>query len=297
MLAQGGWLSLRVEVGDLPKHARRNITDDISTAKSGSGIGLGIARRLGLHGASVVIMGRRDNFLKDAQASLQRDGIKCEYYAGDVRSENDAKAAVSLAVDKFGKLDTLVNCAAGNFLSLAEDLSTNGFKTVIEIDLIGTFNVTRQAFEALRASKQGVVINISATLHYSSTWYQTHACAAKAGIDSLTRQLALEWGTFGIRVNGIAPGPIADTPGLTKLAGTTPGLMDMIPLGRMGTTSEIGDSAVFLCSNAASYISGHTIVVDGAAWLYSVPTAPRSKVAEMSRKVEKVSRNVGGAKL
>lgn len=264
-----------------------------------SGIGLGIARRLGQHGASLVLLGRREEFLKTAQAALRKEGIKVEYFAGDVRSEENAKAAVQLAIDKFGKLDTLINSAAGNFLSLAEDLSVNGFKTVIEIDLIGTYNVTKQAFPALKASGNGVVINISATLHYTTTWYQTHACAAKAGIDSLTRQLALEWGTYGIRVNGIAPGPIADTPGMTKLA---PEAMEAeiktrVPLGRSGKTEEIGDTAVFLCSNGASYISGHTIVVDGASWLYTLPTAPRERVAELSRKVEKKSRSVGGAKL
>ena len=264
---------------------------------SGSGIGLGIARRLGEHGASVVLMGRREDFLKNAQESLRKEGIKCEYFAGDVRSEESAKAAVKFAVDKFGRLDTLVNSAAGNFLSLAEDLSTNAFKTVIDIDLIGTFNVTRQAFPALKASGNGVVINISATLHYTSTWYQTHACAAKAGIDTLTKQLALEWGTFGIRVNGVAPGPIAETPGFTKLAGSDPTLKERLPLGRAGTTAEIGDACVFLCSKAAAYISGHTMVVDGACWLWTPPTVPREKVAEVSRKVEKTSRNVGGAKL
>lgn len=123
----------------------------------GSGIGLGIARRLGEHGAKLVIMGRREEFLKNAQKELQASGIEVEIFAGDVRTEESAKQAVELAVSKFGRLDTLVNCAAGNFLSLAEEISTKGFRTVVEIDLIGTFNMCRWAFPALKASGTGSI--------------------------------------------------------------------------------------------------------------------------------------------
>lgn len=118
------------------------------------------------------------------------------------------------AVTKWGYLDTVVNCAAGNFLSTAEGLNSKGFRTVMEIDTFGVFNICSASFQQLEASGRGVIINISATLHYAATWYQTHACAAKAAIDSITRQLALEWGDYRIRVCGIAPGPIADTPGV-----------------------------------------------------------------------------------
>ena len=286
----------------------------------GSGIGLGISRRLGQHGASLVLFGRREEFLKNAQTTLRNEGINVEIFAGDVRSEESAKQAVEFTIKKFGKLDTVINCAAGNFLSLAENLSTKGFRTVVEIDLIGSFNICRASFEALKASGNGSIsklsysfrvflinllkknlVNITATFHYSAEWYQTHASAAKAGIDSLTRQLALEWGEYGIRVNGVAPGPIAETPGLTKLIGKVDSQKDYVnskvPLGRLGTTTEIGDSCVFLCSKAASYISGHTLVVDGASWLYSDPRFPRSEVTRISRAVENESRSIGGAKL
>lgn len=133
-----------------------------------------------------------------------------------------------------------------------------GFKTVMEIDTMGTFNLSSAAFPALRDSGRGVIINISATLHYGATWYQAHASAAKAAIDSLTRSLGLEWGAFNIRVCGIAPGPIAGTPGMTKLA---PGddakvvedaVKEVIPLGRMGTTADIAYMATFLCSDAGA---------------------------------------------
>jgi len=218
--------------------------DNTKKAGGGSGIGLGIATRLGLHGTKVVIMGRRKDFLERAAVALRQQGITIATFAGDVRSEDDARKAVGLAVREFGKLDTLVNCAAGNFLSLAENLTTKGFTTVMEIDAIGTFNMCRQSLDALRDSKQGVIINISATLHYSTTWYQTHACAAKAAIDSMTRQLALEWGAFNIRVNGVAPGPIDGTPGFVKLTGADKNFQGqmqqhMVPLGRLGTVTDV----------------------------------------------------------
>jgi peroxisomal 2,4-dienoyl-CoA reductase len=174
-------------------------------------------------------------------------------------------AAVRTTVERFGKLDTLVNGAAGNFLAPAAGLSPNGFKTVIEIDLVGTFNATKAAFEHLQASGNGLVLNISATLHYHGTPLQIHASAAKAGVDALTKNLAVEWGRFGIRSCAIAPGPIGDTEGMRRLA---PGeikdkAMTMIPAGRFGTIEEIAAAAVYLRSPAAAYITGHVMVVDG----------------------------------
>lgn len=260
----------------------------------GSGIGFGISKTLGLHGAKVVVMGRRQAFLDDAVLKLAELGVDAVAVAGDVRKEEDARRAVAVAVERFGKLDTLVNCAAGNFLALAEEMSLNAFRTVLEIDTMGVFNMCTAAFQALKAAGNGSIINISATLHYGATWYQTHATAAKSAIDSLTRQLALEWGTHDIRVNGIAPGPIADTPGMTKLSGSPDAmqrLVDCVPLGRAGSTVDIGLTAVFLCSTAASYMSGDTLVVDGAAWLWSPPPVPREMVSQLSRGVEDKSRS------
>jgi peroxisomal 2,4-dienoyl-CoA reductase len=138
----------------------------------GSGIGLGIARRLGEHGTSLVLMGRREEFLKGAQTMLKKAGVQnVVWFSGDVRKEEDARAAVKLAVDTFGGLDTLVNCAAGNFLSLAEDLTLKGMRTVLDIDLLGTYNMSREAFPYLKASKRGSIINITATLHYQVGGY------------------------------------------------------------------------------------------------------------------------------
>ncbi len=139
---------------------------------------------------------------------------------------------------------------------------------MVDIDTKGTFNVCRAAFEELKKSK-GQILNISATLHYLATPMQIHVSAAKAGVDAITRNLSAEWGRYGIRVNGIAPGPIEDTEGMKRLA--TPEVLTMIkkriPLGRLGKIADIEDSALFLCSDAASFVNGVTLVVDGGQWL------------------------------
>jgi peroxisomal 2,4-dienoyl-CoA reductase len=170
--------------------------------------------------------------------------------------------------EKFGKVDIVVNGAAGNFLCKAEDLSPNGFGTVVDIDLKGTFNVCRAAFAQLKENR-GQILNISATLHYLGTPMQLHVSAAKAGVDALTRNLAVEWGHYGIRVNGIAPGPIADTEGMKRLVPeqVKEKLKKNIPVGRLGRIRDIETTAVFLCSDAASFINGEIVVVDGGQWL------------------------------
>lgn len=217
----------------------------------------------------------------------------------DVRKPDDCTAAVAACIKHFARLDILVNCAAGNFLAVAEEMTPNGFKTVMEIDTIGTFVMSRAAFPHLCAAGGASVINISATLHYGATWYQAHASAAKAAIDSLTRSLALEWGEFGVRVNGVAPGPIQDTAGTAKLlpasdeAARTQAARAMIPLGRWGTKWDIAMACVFLCSSAASFVTGDTMVVDGANWMYRTPLLPRSAVSKASRGIESGSRRVG----
>jgi len=141
-------------------------------------------------------------------------------------------------------------------------------------------------------------VNISATLHYGATWYQAHASAAKAAVDSLTRSLALEWGEFGIRVVGVAPGPVADTAGFSKLGGDMAKDVGrvakfQIPLGRLGTKFDVAMACVFLCSSAASNVTGDTLVVDGGAWLGRQPFAPREVVRSFSRQVESSSRSAG----
>lgn len=234
----------------------------------GSGICKGIALSMAAHGANVAVVGRKVEKLDATVAEIESAGGKGLALPCDVRDLALVEEAVAKAVDVFGGLDVVVNGAAGNFLAPASALSQNAFATVINIDLCGTFHVCKAAMDALTTSK-GSIINISATLHYGATPLQLHVSAAKAGIDALTRNLCAEWGPFGIRVNGIAPGPIDDTEGMARLA---PGELKekvnkKIPLGRFGKIAEIADAALFLSSDAATYISGHTLVVDGGSWM------------------------------
>jgi len=189
-------------------------------------------------------------------------------FAADVRKPEEVEKAITATVERFGKVDIVINGAAGNFLCAAEELSPNGFGTVVDIDLKGTFNVCRAAFAELKKNR-GQILNISATLHYLGTPMQLHVSAAKAGVDALTKNLAVEWGRYGIRVNAIAPGPIADTEGMKRLVPEPikEKLLKRIPLGRFGLIKDIENAAVFLCSDAASYINGAVIVVDGGHWL------------------------------
>jgi len=236
----------------------------------GSGICMGITRALLAHGARAAIVSRKaERVEKSARELSEATGRECIGLVADVRDPKTVEAALDATLARFGRLDVLVNGAAGNFLAPAAQLSYNGFKTVLDIDAMGTFNVCRAAFDKSLRDHGGTVINISATLHYGATPLQTHASAAKAAVDSLTRSLALEWGSLGIRVNGIAPGPIDDTEGMTRLA---PGdvkkrLEAAIPIGRFGRIDEIASVAVFLATDAASLIHGEVIVADGGAWL------------------------------
>jgi 2,4-dienoyl-CoA reductase [(3E)-enoyl-CoA-producing], peroxisomal len=232
----------------------------------GTGICRGIARAYARFGANVCIVSRKVDVIDQTARELSAEtGREILAVAADVRDPDAIARAVARTIEAFGKLDTLVNGAAGNFLAPAAALSPNGFRTVIEIDLVGSFLASRAAFEALQKAGNGLILNISATLHYHGTPLQIHASAAKAGVDAMTKNLAVEWGRFGIRTCGIAPGPIGDTEGMRRLA--TPDVADrakqFIPAGRFGLIDEIAAAAVFLRSPAATYITGHTLVVDG----------------------------------
>jgi peroxisomal 2,4-dienoyl-CoA reductase len=234
----------------------------------GTGITGGVARALAAAGTHVALVSRRIEHLEPAAAKIQDAGGEALAVAADVRDYAQVERAVATTVERFGRIDIVVNGAAGNFLCPAEELSPNGFGTVVDIDLKGTFNVCRAAFEELKKAR-GQVLNISATLHYLGTPLQLHVSAAKAGVDALTRNLAVEWGAHGIRVNAIAPGPIEDTEGMSRLvpAEVKERLRRKIPLGRFGRIRDIEQCAVFLCSDAASFINGAVLVVDGGHWL------------------------------
>lgn len=234
----------------------------------GTGITGGIARAFAEHGARLAISSRKEENLLPMKNAIETLGSECIAIPADVRDYSSVESAIAATLHHFGQIDIIVNGAAGNFLCAAKDLSANGFGTVLDIDTKGTFNVCRAAYEALKQSS-GQILNISATLHYLATPMQIHVSAAKAGVDAITRNLAVEWGPDGIRVNGIAPGPIEDTEGMRRLLPEPlkDKMAKKIPLGRFGKIADIENAALFLVSDAAKYINGVTLVVDGGHWL------------------------------
>ena len=254
--------------------------DDILQGKvafvtgGGTGITGGIARAFAKHGARLAITSRKEENLIPQTQYIEESGGKCFAVAADVRDFGAVENAIAKTVEHYGHIDIVVNGAAGNFLCAADELSANGFGTVVDIDTKGTFNVCRASFKELKRSK-GQILNISATLHYLATPMQIHVSAAKAGVDAITRNLSVEWGRHGIRVNGIAPGPIEDTEGMKRLLpeALKEKITKRIPLGRFGKIEDIENAALFLASDAAAYINGVTLVVDGGQWLQGTSLA------------------------
>jgi peroxisomal 2,4-dienoyl-CoA reductase len=231
----------------------------------GSGIGAGIAKRLAAQGAKVALVGRTKEKLDKVAGEI---GAAASAHPAHVRDYPALEAAIRTAADRMGGLDIVVNSAAGNFLSPAAQLSANGFRAVIDIDLCGTFNTSRAAFEFL-SKNGGNIVSITATQADVPTPLQCHAGAAKAGIEKLTRDLALEWARFGIRVNAVAPGPIADTEGMSRLApsGFEKFLETRVPLKRAGTIDEVCEAVMFLVAPSGAYVTGATLLIDGGSSL------------------------------
>jgi NAD(P)-dependent dehydrogenase (short-subunit alcohol dehydrogenase family) len=230
----------------------------------GSGINLGIARNFAALGANIAICGRRQEKLDIAAEELRSIGTKVCAVAADVRDIAALDTAFAASHAELGPADVLVCGAAGNFLAPADRLSANGFKTVIDIDLLGSFNASSAAVNQLKQTK-GSIIYVSAGMAYMPHAYQVHVGAAKAGIDMMMKNLALEWGRYGIRVNSIVPGPIAGTEGAKRLTdpGAQAALIEAVPLHRLGTVDDIGQTAVFLASPLATYITGCVVICDG----------------------------------
>ena len=232
----------------------------------GTGIGKGIARAYAALGCDVAIVSRKQEVLDATAAELREaTGRELLAVAADVRDPDAVARVVDATRARFGRLDTVVNNAAGNFLAPAAALTPGGLRAVVDIDLLGSFHVARAALRALREAGDGLIVNLTATLHYHGTPAQLHASAAKAGVDAMTRNLAVEWGPMGVRVVSIAPGPIGDTEGMRRLAPGELGarLARSIPLGRFGAVDDIAAMAVFLRSPAAAYVTGAVMVVDG----------------------------------
>ena len=243
----------------------------------GTGIGLGIATALGAAGAGVVIASRKPEHLEPAAEGLRASGAKVSAVEVNVREPDSVARMTDRVSQQHGRLDILVNNAAGNFYAPTASLSPNGWRAVVETDLYGTFYCCQSVYPLMKAQGGGRIISISMTLHYRGWPLMAHATAAKAGVDALTRTLALEWARDRITVNAVAPGPIP-TEGVRK-AFTPPGAdapdlfgmekyaADAIPLGRWGTPEDIGQMVTYLASPAGDWITGAIMVVDGGAWL------------------------------
>ncbi|TFY67896.1 hypothetical protein EVG20_g3767 [Dentipellis fragilis] len=249
--------------------------DDIFKGKvlfctgGGSGICKGMTEAVMRHGANATIVGRKFDRLTAAAKELESlTGQVCLPVQADVRKPESIREAVRQTIEKFGRIDFVINGAAGNFLAPIDGLSENAFRTVIEIDLFGSYHTIKATLPYVRESK-GAYINVSTTIQYHGTAYQAHVSAAKAGIDALNRVVAVEEGPRGVRSNVLAPGPISGTEGMERLTATDENGQLLVPhepapSGRMGTVEDCGSFTVFLFSEVASYASGGIFVLDGA---------------------------------
>lgn len=236
------------------------------------GFNLEIAKSFARFGAKVAVMSRNEERVADATAQLKAIGGEALGFAADARDYDRVEETLEETAKTLGSLDIVVAGQAGNFYAPAIGMSANGFKTVIDIDLQGTFNVFRASFE--RLTRPGAsLMAITAPEAVRPLHFQAHVCAAKAGVNQLVRCLALEWGPAGVRVNGISPGPIEGSWGMDNVASPTQALKDQItkamPLRRWGTPEDIANTALFLASDAASYITGTIIETDGGATIAS----------------------------
>ncbi|MEL6608722.1 MAG: SDR family oxidoreductase [Pseudomonadota bacterium] len=226
-----------------------------------SGINLGIAQSFAAAGARVAVASRKQDKVDAAVATLGEGALG---YAFDVRNYDDVAAALTAFADEAGKIDVLVSGAAGNFPAPALGISPNGFKSVIDIDLMGTFHVMRAAHPHM--ARPGSIINISAPQAVQAMPMQVHVCAAKAGVDMITKCLAIEWGGDDLRVNSVIPGPIEGTEGMDRLAPTEAikkAVLRTVPQGRMGSPEDVALACLFLGSDAARYVNGQILGADG----------------------------------
>ena len=265
----------------------------------GTGLGKSMATRFAELGADLVITSRRQEVIDKTAEELRQNGGKVLSIACDVREPEQVNSMVNQTVNEFGKIDILLNNAAGNFISPTEDLSPNAFKTVVDIVLNGTFNCTQAAGKVMREKDGGVILNIVTTYAFTGSGYVVPSASAKAGVLAMTRSLAVEWAKYGIRTVAIAPGPFPTKGAWSRLAppglGIQKKMKNRVPLKRVGEHIELANLATYLISDQAAYINGEVVTIDGGEWLQGagemneLEKLPRVawKLLQMKRKKKK----------
>ena len=237
----------------------------------GTGLGKSMANRFAELGANLVITSRRKEVIQETSEKLKSHGVDVLPIPCDVRDPEQVENMAKRAIGLFKKIDILINNAAGNFISPTENLSSNAFKTVVDIVLNGTFHCTQSFGKHMTKMKNGVILNIVTTYAWTGSGYVVPSACAKAGVLAMTRSLAVEWAKYGIRSNAIAPGPFPTKGAWSRLAppglGIEKKMKNRIPLKRMGEHIELADLATFLISDQASYINGEVVTIDGGEWL------------------------------
>ena len=279
----------------------KELLNDKSIVVTGGGTGLGksMATRFAELGANLVITSRRQEVIDKTAEELRELGGKVLAIACDVREPEQVNNMVDQTVNEFGKIDILLNNAAGNFISPTEDLSPNAFKTVVDIVLNGTFNCTQAVGKVMRKKEGGVILNIVTTYAWTGSGYVVPSACAKAGVLAMTRSLAVEWAKYGIRTVAIAPGPFPTEGAWSRLAppglGIKKKMKNRVPLKRLGEHIELANLATYLISDQAGYINGEVVTIDGGEWLQGagemneLEKLPRAawKLLQMKRKKKK----------
>lgn len=272
---------------------------NIVVTGGGTGLGKSMAERFSDLGANLVLTSRREKVINDTAKEFRKRRKKAIPIVCDVRYPDQVESMINQAVDQLGSVDILVNNAAGNFISPTENLSSNAFKTVVDIVLNGTFHCSQAAGKIMRKNKSGVILNIVTTYAWTGSGYVVPSACAKAGVLAMTRSLAVEWAKYGIRTVAIAPGPFPTKGAWSRLAppglGIEKKMKARIPLKRLGEHSELANLASFLVSDMASYINGEVVTIDGGEWLRGagemndLEKIPKAawKLLEMKRKKKK----------
>ncbi|MGD8328130.1 MAG: SDR family oxidoreductase [Acidobacteriota bacterium] len=252
----------------------------------GTGLGLAMARCFGAVGARLVIASRNPEHVEAGATVLRGEGVEVLPLRCDVRDAEEVRDMVADSVEHFGRLDILVNNAAGNFVVRAEDLSVGGWKAVTRIVLDGSWFCSQAAYTPMKRQGSGVILNILATYATGAGTLTVHSAAGKAGVLALTRTLAVEWAEAGIRVNAIAPGPVETHGAASRLWDSSEARASItakLPMRRFGSEREVADVATFLVSDAASYVTGALLPVDGGLTLGSGHLADIEAVGHLLR--------------